>query len=96
MKNPLLYSIESDSPKNFLVEKLCTANKHIKNFMMPHLNSQKIFKLYSFILVPPKDILVFDSKGDRLYEKVGPIIEGSDLDLSCIANGGKTELIISM
>lgn len=51
--------------------------------------------MFSFVLVPPHQLLVYDNSGRDVSGVVGPMEEGSDLILTCEVRGGKSILLIN-
>lgn len=46
-----------------------------------------------FVPVPPKKLIVLDANGSALQSTViGPVSEGTSLQLNCVAIGGKSEI----
>ena len=53
------------------------------------INHDSQDKCYDYFPVPPKEIIIKDSKGDRIQGVIGPYDEDEPLTLVCESIGGK-------
>ncbi|XP_075223938.1 neural cell adhesion molecule 1-like [Lycorma delicatula] len=53
------------------------------------------FQVNLSVIVPPHQLMIYDSSGRELHDVVGPLSEGSDLILTCEVRGGQPSPTVS-
>jgi hypothetical protein len=64
-------------------------NESLNNYLK-ELESDQTFHIYVLVSVPPEKLLILDDKGTIIpHHILGPYNEGSSVNITCIATGGK-------